>query len=312
MKLFGLPQTREFAAILAARLGTEPAPLEERSFEDGEFKIRPLVDVRGEHVLVCQSLSGDARMGINDKLMRLLVFCGAIEDASAAEVTAVVPYLAYWRKDRRTKSRDPVTTSYIARLLEAVGVDRVVTMDPHGDASFDNAFRCRKEASSALPLFVDHFAERAGAAARVVVLAPDSGAVARARAFAAALGKRIEREVGTAFMEKERSEGKVSGEHFAGDVRGALVIVFDDMISTGGTILRAARAAAARGAGSVHAAATHGVFSADAAQTLGSAGLASLVVTNTVPDAAARVPALSVAVLDATEPLARDLAWAAD
>ena len=102
MKLFGLNQTRAFAQRLAGQLGTALGAHEERDFEDGEFKIRPLESVRGENVFVCQSLAANGHASANDKLMRLLVFCGALKDAAAAEVTAIVPYPAYWRKDRRT------------------------------------------------------------------------------------------------------------------------------------------------------------------------------------------------------------------
>ena len=115
MKLFGLSQTSGFSERLSRHLGMPLAAHEERDFEDGEFKIRPLEKVRGERVVVCQSLAADRRMGSADKLMRLLVFCGAVKDAGADHVTAVVPYLAYWRKDRRTQWYDPVTTSYVAR-----------------------------------------------------------------------------------------------------------------------------------------------------------------------------------------------------
>ena len=141
MKLFGLNQTRRFAESLAAALGVPLAAHEEREFEDAEFKIRPLEDVSGARVAVCQSLAADSVFSPNDKLMRLLVFCGALKDAAAAHVTAVVPYLAYSRKDRRTQPSDPITTRYVAQLFEAVGVDAVTTVDTHSVATFENAFR---------------------------------------------------------------------------------------------------------------------------------------------------------------------------
>ena len=283
MKLYGLNQTRVFAERLGAELRVPLAPHEERDFEDGEFKIRPLDSVRRERVFVCQSLAADRVGTINDKLVRLLVFCGALKDAGAAEVTAIVPYLAYARKDKRSKLRDPVTTSYVARMFEAAGVDAVATIDVHNVAAFENAFRCRKESLEAADTFAAHFAPQAGSAGRVVALSPDAGGVGRARVFAAALGARLGRDVDLAFLEKQRSEGRVSGALFAGDVRDALVVIYDDMISTGGTIARAAAACAERGARVVHAAATHALLAGDAVRTLNGAPVDSLVVMNTVP-----------------------------
>ena len=130
---------------MGARLAIDPSPHEERECEDGEHKARPLISVRGKNVFVVQSLYGDDRQSGNDKLCRLLFSIDALKDAAAARVTAVVPYLAYARKDRKTKPRDPVTTRYVAALFEAVGIDTVMTLDVHNLAAFQNAFRCRPE-----------------------------------------------------------------------------------------------------------------------------------------------------------------------
>ncbi|HVY64401.1 MAG TPA: ribose-phosphate diphosphokinase [Gammaproteobacteria bacterium] len=292
MKLYGLGDTRAFAERVAAELGVPLAAHEERDFEDGEFKIRPLDSVRRERVFVCQSLAADQGVSSNDKLVRLLVFCGALKEAGAEAVTAAVPYLAYARKDRRSKPRDPVTTSYLARMFESVGVDMLATIDVHNVASFDNAFRCRKENLEGVDVFAAHFAPRTGSAGRVVVLSPDAGGVARARGFAAALGARLGRSVELAFVEKQRSEGRVSGSLFAGDVRDALVVIYDDMVSTGGTLARAASACAERGARVVHAATTHGLFAGDAVRTLNGAPIESVVVLNTVPGVERRMAGL--------------------
>jgi ribose-phosphate pyrophosphokinase len=240
--------------------------------------------VRGEQVFVCQSLASSNGRSANDTLARLLFFCGAAKDAGAEQVIALVPYLAYARKDRRTKPRDPVTTRYVAQMFEAVGVDGIITVDVHNPAAFENSFRIGKENLEAAPLFAEHFAPLASAAERTVVLSPDAGGVKRARTFAAFLEGRSQKPVGLAFMEKQRSEGRVSGELFAGNVDGALVIVIDDLISGGTTLARAAAAALSRGARSVHAAATHGVLAAAAEGALGAAPLESIVLTDTVSD----------------------------
>lgn len=284
MKLFAINASRAGAERLAQTLGVELAAHEEREFEDGEFKIRPLESVRGERVVVYQSMSGIAGASVNDKLMRALVFAGGLKDAGAAELVLVAPYLAFARKDRRTKFRDPISTRYIAQLCEAVGVDELITMDVHNLAAFENAFRGRKQNVEAAPLFAEHFRPLAASAQRMVVVSPDSGGVARARRFADLLAEYSERTVDLAFVEKHRSEGKVTGGLFAGDVEDAEVIVIDDMISGGTTMLRAATLCLERGARSAHAAATHGVFAAQAAVKLADPALASVVTTDSVCD----------------------------
>src|SRR6516165_2451333 len=125
LAVFALNSSHDFGEKVCARLGIPQSSHEEREFEDGEHKIRSLVNVRGKDVFVIQSLYGDPAQSVNDKLCRLLFFLGALRDASAGRITAVIPYLCYARKDRKSKSRDPVTTRYVAAIFEAVGVDGV-------------------------------------------------------------------------------------------------------------------------------------------------------------------------------------------
>ena len=226
LALFALNATRDLGERIAQRLGIELSAHEERDFEDGEHKTRPLVNVRGQSCYVVQSLHGGPEESANDKLCRLLFFLGALRDASVVSVTAVIPYLCYARKDRKTKPRDPVTTRYVAALFEAVGVDRVVTLDVHNLAAFQNSFRCRTDHLSALPLFVEHFAPLARRHP-VVVVSPDIGGAKRARAFGEALERAVEREVATAFVEKHRSGGVVTGGAFAGDVEDRVALIID-------------------------------------------------------------------------------------
>ena len=129
--LFSLRSGAVLASAVARHLGVPVMPHEEREFEDGEFKIRALADVRGERAVVFQSCAGSAGASANDKLMRALIFAGSLKDAGAAGVTFVAPYLAYARKDRRTKARDPVSTLYVAQMIEAVGIDEIVVADVH-------------------------------------------------------------------------------------------------------------------------------------------------------------------------------------
>ncbi|WP_020159829.1 ribose-phosphate diphosphokinase [Methylobacter marinus] len=282
MRLFALSETQALGASIGAALGIPLTPHEERDFEDGEHKTRPLESVRGCDVFVIQSLYSEPGKSVNDKLCRLLFFIGALKDASARTVTAVLPYLGYARKDRKTKTRDPVTTRYMAQLLEAVGTDRVLTLDVHNLAAFQNAFRCHTDHLEAKKLFVEHFAARM-TDAELVVVSPDVGGVKRAELFRDALSQRLSRPAGSAFMEKQRSAGIVSGEALVGDVNGKTAIIIDDMISTGGTIARTAHACRDRGAQSVHAAASHGLFVGKADQVAADPALDSLVVTNTLP-----------------------------
>jgi ribose-phosphate pyrophosphokinase len=284
LQLFALGRSRELAEKVSAKLGVPLSPHEERDFEDGEHKTRPLANVRGNDVFVIQSLYGDSAFSVNDRLARLLFFLGALRDASAARVTAVVPYLAYARKDRKTKPRDPVTTRYLAALFEAVGIDRILVMDVHNPAAYQNAFRCHSDHLEATPLFLEHFASAfRDTRERLVVLSPDAGGVKRAELFRGRLERALERDIGSAFMEKQRSAGVVSGETLVGDVEDRAVIVIDDLISTGTTLARAARVCRSLGALRTAAAATHGIFVGDANRLLADPALESVVVTNTLP-----------------------------
>lgn len=282
MKIFALQSSQAYGMKVAAALGVPLATHEERNFEDGEHKIRPREGVRGEDVYVIQSLHADRTQSVDDKLCRLLFFIRTLKDCGAACVTVVMPYLAYARKDRRTKARDPVTTRYVAELIEAVGADRVMVIDVHNPAAYENAFRCPAEHLEARHLFAGHFLSRC-AAQPLCVVSPDVGGVKRAAAFSDALAAQLGRDVPVVFMEKYRSAGVVSGETLVGSVEGSTAIILDDLISTGGTIQRAAAACIRAGARFVHGAATHGLFVPPAAEVLAAAPLASIVVTDTVP-----------------------------
>jgi len=298
--LFALGASRGWGENLARELGVPLGVHEERDFEDGEHKTRPMVSVRGRDAYVLHSLYTDGEQSVNDKLVRLLFFIGALRDAAAARITAVVPYLAYARKDRKTKSRDPVTTRYVAELFEAVGTDCVVTMDVHNLAAYQNAFRCRTEHLEAAPLFVARLAPLL-AAAEVAVVSPDAGGIKRAEAFRARLSALLGRPVGAAFAEKYRSAGILTGEGLVGDVAGKVVVIVDDLISAGNTMARAAKACRERGASRILAVATHGVFAAAAAEVLGGSALERVIVTDTIPlrivdaNLAARIDRLSTA-----------------
>lgn len=280
--LFSLNATRDLGERIALYLELPLSEHEERDFEDGEHKTRPLVSVRGRDVYVIQSLYGGENETVNDKICRLLFFLGAIREGGAARVTAVIPYLAYARKDRQTKPRDPVITRYMALLLEAVGTDVVITLDVHNIVAFQNAFRCRTEHLDTRRLFIEHIRERVSESP-LVVASPDPGGVKRAQLFQETCERVIGHSVGMAWMEKRRSAGVVTGNLLVGDVKDAVVLVVDDLISTGGTMLRAAEACLERGAREVHALAAHGLFVGEAEKVISDPRLSKTIITDTVP-----------------------------
>lgn len=303
--LFALGTTRDYGQRVADRLGVALAEYEERVFEDSECKLRSRVNVQHRDVYVLHSLHGDSGQSPHDKLCHLLFFIGALKDAAARRVTAVVPYLCYARKDRRTKANDPVTTRYVAQMFEAVGTDGVVTLDVHNLQAYQNAFRCRTEHLEAIPLFAQHFCADADGAALTVV-APDSGAVKRARTLQELLEQHSGQPVQLAFMEKKRSSGVVSGaEEVFGEVSGRQVIIFDDLIASGTTIGRAARACRRQGATAVQVAATHGLFTAEAPDLLADPVFTRLVITDSVAPRLTGVAAQKQVILDST-PLIAD------
>lgn len=248
---------------VAAALGISLSPHEEQEFTGREYKARPLHSVRDRSVYVVQSLFGDSRGSANDRLCQLLFLMGAIKDAGATRITACVPYLAYARQDRRTEARDPITVRYMAQLFEAMGVARVVALEVHNMAAFDNAFRCQSVHLEATALFVKHFAAQS-AGHEYAVVSPDIGGVKRARHFQERLEGTLGCTVNFALMDKKRSRGIVSGTLFAGDVAGRCAIVVDDLISSGTTAARAIDACRRAGAVRVEFAATHASFAPEA------------------------------------------------
>jgi len=282
MKLFALNASRGLGESIAREMSIPLAEHLERDFEDGEHKVRALESVRNDDVYIIQSLYADDQQSVNDKLCRLLFFMGSLRDAGANQVTAITPYLCYMRKDRKTKPRDPVTSRYLGQLFEAANIFQIVTVDVHNLQAYQNGFRCYTEHLSAQKLFTDYF-EDIIAGEEIVVMSPDAGGVKRAEELRQRLERRLEQEIPLVFLEKMRSKGVVSGGTVVGDVTNRTVIIIDDLISSGTTLARAAKACVELNAKKVYAAATHGAFIGKASEVLEEKALHEVIITNSIP-----------------------------
>jgi ribose-phosphate pyrophosphokinase len=288
--LFAPADGQELAREIARLSGAELAPLEEREFEAGEFKLRPLTSVRGRAVHIVQTLAGTPTLSASERLVRLLFLLFGLRDAGAASVTALIPYLAFARKDRRTQPRDPVSSRYVAQLIESAGPDRVVALDVHNPAAFDNAFRVPTDHLSALSMFTDQIAKSVAAGTPVAIASPDVGGIKRAQLLREQLERRLERSVDLLFVEKRRALGVVSGGAVCGEPGGKTVIVVDDLCASGGTLLRAARALREAGASQVHVAFTHAPSPAGLSALAASPDIGDIMLTDSVGAALAAVP----------------------
>jgi ribose-phosphate pyrophosphokinase len=233
MLVFALNASSELGSCIADRLGMSLAAHEEREFANGEHKARPLTDVWNQDVVVISSLHGDAEFSVNDKICRLLFFIGALKDAGAHRVIAVAPYLAYSRKDRRTKPRDPAAVRYLATALQSVGADGIVTVDVHNPAALEKAFRGPVINVSAARLFADHFHRSSGGDIDTIV-SPDPGAIKSTHRLLDAWADVSKHPVRFAVVDKTRSEGRIGGGNLLGSV-GDYVLIVDDMIGSGTT-----------------------------------------------------------------------------
>jgi ribose-phosphate pyrophosphokinase len=271
LKIFSGNSNKNLASEICSYIGVEPGAIEVGRFSNGEIRVIIDENVRGSDVFVVQPTSDP----VNDNLMELLIIIDALRRASASRITAVVPFYGYARQDRKTRGREPITAKLVANLLESAGADRVLAMDLHA-GQIQGFFDIPVDHLTAIPLLSDYFKEQA--IDDVVVVSPDAGGIARARDMAARLGAPV------AFIDKRRPEPNVAEVmHIVGQVSGKNVILLDDMIDTGGSIVEAARALRQEGASSVRACATHPVFSGKAPANIPEAKLDQLVVTNTIP-----------------------------
>ena len=257
---------------LTSLLGWRASPCDIRRFPDGEVAVEMGESVRGSDVVFLQSTSSP----VNDNLMELLAFADACRRDAARRLIAVIPYFGYARADRRKGRRQPVTASLVAQLIEAVGIDHVVTVDLHSEA-VEGFFHIPVDNLSTVPILADALREHVTSG--TVIVSPDLGRLDAA----AELGRRL--GCTAAAVHKKRISGeRVEVREVVGDVRGRSCVMIDDMISTGATI--AAAADALRHVGAAEAsivAATHGVFAPGAGAVLQQAGVRQILITDTIP-----------------------------
>jgi ribose-phosphate pyrophosphokinase len=240
-------------------------------FSDGEVWVEVKENVRGADVYVIQPTCSP----VNDNMMELLVMVDALKRASAATITAVVPYYGYARQDKKVAPRTPITAKVVADLLSVVGVSRVVAIDLHA-GQIQGFFNIPFDHIFALPVMLEYL--RPKFHERVVFVSPDAGGVERTRAFA----KRMSGDL--AIIDKRREAANVSEVmHIVGDVCGRSCVILDDMIDTAGTLCNAARSLKEHGAKHVFATATHPVLSGPAVERIMDAPLEEVVVTDTIP-----------------------------
>jgi ribose-phosphate pyrophosphokinase len=270
----------ELGTRIAERLGVQLTDAGLKTFPDGEVYCRYGESIRGADIFIVQSISTCEREGVtaNDALMELLVMVDAAVGASAHRVIAVTPWYGYSRQDKKSAPREPITARLVAKMLETAGVDRVVTMDLHA-GQVQGFFSKPVDHMTAMPILTQYVQDRLAASVEdLVIIAPDAGRVKLTRKFAQKIGAPY------ALLEKERPAQSVAEIGYViGDVRDKVAVVVDDMIDTGGTLAAAAQTLIDEGASEVHAVATHGIFSGNAFETLGTSPLSSIVVTDTVP-----------------------------
>ena len=289
--VFAGTSSKALGQRIADRLGIELGDVVIKQFSDGEVYVRFDESIRGADIFLVQSTSTP----VNDSLMELLIMINAAKLASAHRITAVMPWYGYSRQDKKSSPREPITARLVAQLLEAAGVDRVLTMDLHA-GQIQGFFQIPVDHMTATPILADHFSERQFAGdfpEGLVVVSPDAGRAKLANHFAEKLGARL------AVLAKQRPDHNEAEITFLiGDVDGKAALLIDDMIDTAGTLCAGAAVVKKAGATKVLAAATHGIFSGQAFSRLEDSVIEEIVVTDTIDvedgSAGGKVQVLSV------------------
>jgi ribose-phosphate pyrophosphokinase len=267
----------QLATDIAAKLGVDLGPVEQKTFSNGEVYCRYEDSIRGADVFIVQPTCANPQEGVtaNDSLMELLLMIDAAVGASAHRVIAVTPWFGYSRQDKKSAPREPISARLVARMLEAAGADRVLTMDLHA-GQIQGFFQKPVDHMTALFMLTQYFADLN--LPDLVVVAPDAGRVKLNKKFASKVGAEL------AILDKERPAQQVAEIGYViGDVKDKTAVIVDDMIDTAGTLAAAVKTVKEEGAARVFAAATHAVFSGDAFENLRQSGLEQIVVTDTIP-----------------------------
>jgi ribose-phosphate pyrophosphokinase len=273
LKIFAGTSSLALAEAMCGHLELPLGHATASRFPDGEVFVKLEEDVRGRDCFVVVSTCDP----VNDNLMELLVFMDCLRRASAKRITAVIPYFGYARQDRKDEGRVPITAKLVANLIVSAGAQRVLCMDLHA-AQIQGFFDLPVDHLSASPVIAEHFLAARESLGDVVVVSPDVGNVKVANMYANVLGADL------AIIDKRRQSGsKVVLKNLIGEVRGRTVLMFDDMISTAGTVCEAARLVRDEGAVDVVATATHAVLVGLAMERLAESPISKVVVTDTIP-----------------------------
>ena len=270
MLLLSGSANRPLAEEIAEQLETKLCNVATRRFADGEIFVKIDENVRGRDVYVIQPTNPPA-----ENLLELLLLMDAAKRASAARITAVIPYFGYARSDKKDRPRVPISAKLVSNLITVAGADRLLAMDLHA-AQIQGFFDIPVDHLYAAPVFIGYYQEHS--LPNLTVVAPDTGGAERARAYA----KRLDAEL--ALCDKRREKANVAEVmNVVGDVRGKSCLIVDDMCDTGGSLTKVARALKDAGAERIHACFTHPVFSGKAVELLAESDIEKIIVTNTIP-----------------------------
>ncbi|MEI8388601.1 MAG: ribose-phosphate pyrophosphokinase [bacterium] len=273
IKIFTGRANPEIAEDIAKHLGEDLGILQIKNFSDGEIYVRIQESIRGDDVFVVQSLCDP----VNKNIMELLIMLDAFKRASAKSITAVIPYYAYGRQDRKTSGREAITAKLVADLLATAGATRVLAVDLH-TGQLQGFFNILVDHISVTPVLIDYINQKGFSTDELVAVSPDGGGVARTRKFAEKLNCSL------AIVDKRRLSHNVAQvEHLIGDVKNKIAIIVDDMIDTAGTITEAAKLLLKEGAREVYVCAAHAVFSGPALERLEESPIKEVIIANTIP-----------------------------
>ncbi len=283
--VFGGSRSKALTGKICSYLGIEPGEVTLTEFPDGETFLKLESDVRGRDCFVIQSTSPP----VNDSVMELLIFIDSLRRASANRITAVIPYFGYARQDRKAEGRTPITAKLVSNMIATAGANRVLAMNLHAE-QIQGFFDIPVDHLSATRVIADHFMSLG--LKNTVLVSPDVGNIKKANEFAGIVGAEM------AIIDKRRKTGdSIQAVRIIGEVEGKNVVIFDDMISTAGTVHGAVLLVKSRGAKSVYVGATHGIFAGQAVKRILDARIDYVCVTDTIEigdEVRAELPALAV------------------